>query len=61
MPEVEKEKEDPQEERDEEKEDEEEEAEVTLTQLIDRNRFLIEGLKDQLDKAKKRMMDSPEE
>ena len=38
-----------------------EEAEVTLTQLIVRNRFLIEGLKDQLDKAKKRMMDSPEE
>ncbi|MCZ6689412.1 MAG: hypothetical protein O7H41_07410 [Planctomycetota bacterium] len=48
------------EEKEEEKE-EEENAEVSLTQLIDRNRYLIEGLKQQLDRAKRRMMEGPED
>lgn len=49
--------EEPEEERDEDEDD----PEVSLTQLIDRNRFLIEGLKQQLDRAKKRMMEGPED
>ena len=44
-----------------EEEKEEENAEVSLTQLIDRNRYLIEGLKQQLDRAKRRMMEGPED
>ena len=46
---------------DKEEEKEEENAEVSLTQLIDRNRYLIEGLKQQLDRAKRRMMEGPED
>ncbi len=57
MAEPENEKED----KEEEKEEEEENAEVSLTQLIDRNRYLIEGLKQQLDRAKRRMMEGPED
>ncbi|MCZ6602581.1 MAG: hypothetical protein O6952_06220 [Planctomycetota bacterium] len=56
MAEPENEKEDKEEEK-----EEEENAEVSLTQLIDRNRYLIEGLKQQLDRAKRRMMEGPED
>jgi len=38
-------------------EDDEEEEEATLTQLINQNKDLIKDLKQQLDRAKKRMMD----
>ena len=58
-PENEKDEKDEKDEKEEEKE--EENAEVSLTQLIDRNRYLIEGLKQQLDRAKRRMMEGPEE
>jgi hypothetical protein len=38
----------------------EEESEVTLTQLIKQNKNLIKDLKQELEKAKKRIMDGPQ-
>ena len=40
-------------------EEDEEEPEVSLTQLINTNTEMIQGLKKQLAKAKKRMMEGP--
>ena len=61
MAESENEKEGQEKKPEEEAEGETEEPEATLTQLIDRNKSLIKGLKEQLDRAKKKMMDTPEE
>lgn len=63
MADPEKDKEAPEEELEEEEEEEDDLGDPanSLTQLIDRNKFLIEGLKQQLEKAKRRMMESPEE
>ena len=61
MADPENEKEVSEEEKDEKEDEESDKPQANLTDLIDRNKFLIEGLKQQLERAKKRMMEAPVE